>query len=152
MIAIHSLAELTLSVSLSVSVSVTVCLSVCLSVSLSLSLSRAHGNIIAQREIRQKNKGRRLDTLLKEMSFQSLSQWCLRFRMAETVWKVNPVEGPTCENDLWPNASDLERGILRMRVFADERRSLEGAYRWRSSERCIAVQCLWLHYCKAWKF
>ena len=42
------------------------------------------------------------------------------------------LEGPTCENDLWPNALELERGILRMRVSAEEQRSLEGVYRWRS--------------------
>ena len=33
------------------------------------------------------------------------------------------------------NALELERGILRMCVSAEERRSLEGVYKWRSSER-----------------
>ena len=44
------------------------------------------------------------------------------------------VEGPTCENYLWPSALELEQGILRMSVSAEERRSLEGVYRWRISE------------------
>ena len=44
------------------------------------------------------------------------------------------VEGPTCENNLFPNALELERGILRTHVSVEEQRSLEGVYR-RSSER-----------------
>ena len=43
--------------------------------------------------------------------------------------------GTTCENDLWPNVLELEWGILRMCVSAEEQRSLEGVYRCRSSER-----------------
>ena len=38
-----------------------------------------------RRKIRLRNK-RRFETLLKEMGFQSLSKWCLRVRMAESVW------------------------------------------------------------------
>ena len=38
------------------------------------------------RKICQRNKSRRLETLLKEMGFQSLSRWCLRVRMVESVW------------------------------------------------------------------
>ena len=44
-------------------------------------------------------------------------------------------EGPTCENDIRPYALELERGILRMRMSAEERRSLEEVYRCRRSER-----------------
>ena len=36
--------------------------------------TRARGKRFAQRKIRQRNKGRRLEILLKERSFQSLSK------------------------------------------------------------------------------
>ena len=55
------------------------------------------------------------------------------------------VEGRTCENDLWPNALELERGILRVRASAEERRSPEGVYGWRSWERyCCPVPVITL--------
>ena len=43
--------------------------------------------------------------------------------------------GPACENDLLPSVLELERGILRSCVLAEEQRSLEKVYRWRSYER-----------------
>ena len=55
-----------------------------------------HRNICAcvctnvQRKTCQRNKSRRLETLLNEMGFQSLSKLCLRVRMAKTVWKTIP--------------------------------------------------------------
>ena len=55
------------------------------------------------------------------------------------------VEAPTCENDPWPNALELEWGILRMLVSVEEQRSLEGMYRLRSSERyCCPVPVITL--------
>ena len=68
-----------------------------------------HAKIIAQTKIRQRIKGRS-ETLLKEVSFQSLSKW-LRARMTEMYGRSLQVEGQTCENDFWPNALELELSV-----------------------------------------
>ena len=62
--------------------------------------------------------------------------------MVEIVWQIIDystfqVEGPTCENDLSPNAFEPKQGILSRRESAEERSSLEGVSGWRSSDRYI---------------
>ena len=72
----------------------------------------AHGQIFAQRKICQKNKDRKLATLLKEIKLQNLSKY-LRVRMAETVWKIIPGRGI----NMWEwSLTEGKRGILRMCV------------------------------------
>ena len=44
------------------------------------------------------------------------------------------VAGPKCRNDLSANAFEPVRGILSRRASAEERSSLEGVYKWISSE------------------
>ena len=59
--------------------------------------TQARSKKFVLRKIRNRNRSRRLETMLKEMGFLSLSKWCLGVRMAESVWQTIPGRG----NDMW---------------------------------------------------
>ena len=91
---------------------------------------------------------------------------CLNDVLESEWWRLYgesfKIEGLTHKNYLWPNALEPEWGILRMRVSAEEWRSLEGVCRWMTEwtnewwfmmrlktsteveevQRSVVVQCL----------
>lgn len=48
------------------------------------------------------------------------------------------------DSDPQPNLLETIQNILRMHVFADERRSLEGVYKWRRTKYCTPVPMITL--------